>query len=241
MFGSARKKTAHTPEDLLPTVNENLVDIGGELNLDTLLSGYRSGAFPWTVNPVTWWSPDPRAIIEFETLHASRSLLKFLRKQPFQITLNRAFASVIHECACTAPNRKTTWIAPEFIAAYTDLHAAGHAHSLELWQNGVLVGGIYGIALGGYFAGESMFHRVSNASKAALYHLMQHLRARGFTLFDIQMPTRVTLQMGATLISRRDFLKRLRAAQSLPVSFGSELSAYSGLEKTADPPIPTIH
>jgi leucyl/phenylalanyl-tRNA--protein transferase len=222
MFGSATKKTAPNPEALLPTVNENLVDIGGELNVTTLLSGYRSGAFPWTVNPVTWWSPDPRAIIEFETLHPSRSLLKLLRKQPFQITINRAFASVIHECARTAPNRKTTWIAPEFIAAYTDLHHAGHAHSLEVWQHGNLVGGIYGVAIGGYFAGESMFHRVNNSSKAALYHLLQHLRARRFTLFDIQMPTRVTLQMGATLIPRRDFLKRLRAAQSLQVTFGSE-------------------
>jgi leucyl/phenylalanyl-tRNA---protein transferase len=223
MFGSATKKIAPTPESLLPIVNENLVDIGGELNVHTLLSGYRSGAFPWTVNPVTWWSPDPRAIIEFETFRASRSLVKFLRKQPFQITLNRAFASVIHECARSAPNRKTTWIAPEFIAAYTDMHAAGHAHSLEIWQNGALVGGIYGVALGGYFAGESMFHRVSNASKAALYHLMQHLRARGFTVFDVQMPTRATLQMGASLIPRRDFLQRLRAAQALRVTFGSEL------------------
>ena len=225
MFGSVIKKTAPTPEQLLPTVNENIVDIGGELNSNTLLAGYRSGAFPWTVHPVTWWSPDPRAIIEFETLHPSRSLLKFLRKQPFQITIDRAFASVIHECARTAPNRKTTWIAPEFIAAYTDLHHAGHAHSLEVWQHGVLVGGIYGVALGGYFAGESMFHRVNNASKVALYHLLQHLRARRFTLFDVQMPTRVTLQMGATLIPRRDFLQRLRAAQSLPVTFGTELCA----------------
>ena len=224
MFGSARKKTAPTPGALLPPVHENLVDIGGELNLHTLLSGYRSGAFPWTVNPVTWWSPDPRAIIEFETFHPSRSLLKLLRKQPFQITINRAFASVIHECARTVPNRKTTWIAPDFIAAYTDMHAAGHAHSLEVWQNGALIGGIYGVALGGYFAGESMFHRVNNASKAALYYLLQHLRARRFTLFDVQMPTRVTLQMGASLVPRRDFLQRLRSAQSLPVTFGSELS-----------------
>ena len=223
MFGSARKQPAHSLEALLPIVNENLVDIGGELNVTTLLAGYRSGAFPWTVHPVTWWSPDPRAIIDFETFHPSRSLLKFLRKAPFQITVNKAFTQVITACAQAAPNRKTTWITPEFITAYTDMHSAGHAHSLEVWQHGALVGGIYGVALGGYFAGESMFHRVSNASKAALYHLLQHLRVRRFTLFDVQMPTRITLQMGASLIPRRDFLQLLRLAQGLPVTFGSEL------------------
>ncbi|MGZ8939506.1 MAG: leucyl/phenylalanyl-tRNA--protein transferase, partial [Limisphaerales bacterium] len=208
MFGSARKQTAPSPEELLPSINQNLVDIGGELNLTTLLAGYRSGSFPWTVDPVTWWSPDPRAIIDFDTFHPSRSLLKFLKKRPFHITVNRAFGQVMTECATVTDNRRTTWITPEFISAYTDLHAAGHAHSLEVWQENALVGGIYGVALGGYFAGESMFHRVSNASKAALYHLVQHLRARRFTLLDVQMPTRVTLQMGASLLPRRDFLRR---------------------------------
>lgn len=225
MFGSARKPIAPSPEDLLPSINENLVDIGGELNVTTLLAGYRSGAFPWTVNPVTWWSPDPRSVIDFETFHPSRSLLKFLRKRPFTVTVNRAFTEVMSECATVNEDRKTTWITPEFISAYSDLHAAGHAHSLEVWQENTLVGGIYGVALGGYFAGESMFHRVSNASKASLYYLVQHLRARRFTLFDVQMPTRVTLQMGASLLPRRDFLRELRLAQAVPVQFGAELCA----------------
>ena len=219
MFGSARNNPSAPPEPL-PSIDENLVEIGGELNVTTLLSAYRSGKFPWTVNPVTWWSPDPRAVIEFDTLHPSRSLLKFLRKQPFQITVDRVFAEVMAECARTTAGRRSTWITPEFIAAYTDLHGVGHAHSLELWQENKLVGGIYGVAIGGYFAGESMFHRIPNASKAALYYLVQHLRASGFSLLDIQMPTRVTLQMGAILIPRRQFLQRLRAAQSLPVTFG---------------------
>jgi leucyl/phenylalanyl-tRNA--protein transferase len=223
MFGSARKRIAPSPEDLLPSINENLVNIGGELNVTTLLAGYRSGAFPWTVNPVTWWSPDPRAVIDFETFHPSRSLLKLLKKRPFQITVNRAFTEVMSQCATVTEDRKTTWITPEFVTAYSDLHAAGYAHSLEVWQDDALVGGIYGVALGGYFAGESMFHRVSNASKAALYHLVQHLRARRFTLLDVQMPTRVTLQMGASLLPRRDFLRHLRLAQAVPVQFGSEL------------------
>lgn len=223
MFGNFRKRSADSLAEALPRVNENLVDIGGELNVATLLSGYRTGAFPWTVNPVTWWSPDPRAIIEFDSFHPSRSLLKFLRKEPFQFSINTAFADVIRLCARCGPHRRTTWITPEFIAAYTEMHAAGHAHSMEVWQHGKLVGGIYGIAIGGYFAGESMFHQVSNASKSALFCLVRHLRLRGFTLLDIQMPTRITLQMGASLIPRREFLARLRAAQQRPVTFGTTL------------------
>lgn len=227
MFGSFRKRLSQ-PEHELPVVNENLVDIGGELNVTTLLSAYRTGAFPWTVNPVTWWSPEPRAVVEFETFHPSRSLLKILRKRPFAVTVDQAFGRVIDECATITAHRRTTWIAPEFIRAYKELHHAGHAHSLEIWQEhegeGELVGGIYGVAIGGYFAGESMFHRVSNASKAALYYLVQHLKARRFALFDIQMPTRLTLQMGATLVPRGIFLKRLREAQRLPVSFGSHFA-----------------
>lgn len=222
MLGSARNDPA--PSEQMPFIDENLVDIGGELNLATLLSAYRSGSFPWTVNPVTWWSPDPRAIIDFSTFHPSRSLIKFLRKQPFEITVDRAFPDVMAECARTTPHRRSTWITPEFITAYTDLHRAGHAHSLELWQHNNLVGGIYGVSIGGYFAGESMFHRVPNASKAALYYLVQHLRSSGFDLLDIQMPTRVTLQMGATLIPRRQFLQRLRTAQTLPLSFRQQFS-----------------
>jgi leucyl/phenylalanyl-tRNA---protein transferase len=231
MFSNFRKRSEQSPqavEDILPKVNENLVDVGGELNVGTLLAGYRMGAFPWTVHPVTWWSPDPRAIIEFDSFHPSRSLVKLLRKEPFLVTVNEAFAQVIRRCAACGPRRRTTWITPEFITAYGDLHRAGHAHSLEVWQQGMLVGGIYGVAIGGYFAGESMFHEVGNASKAALFYLVQHLRARGFSLLDIQMPTRITLQMGASLIPRREFLGRLRAAQQRPTTFGNALETSSG-------------
>jgi leucyl/phenylalanyl-tRNA---protein transferase len=223
MFGNLTKRSAALPEVNLPQVNENLVDIGGELNIETLLAGYKGGAFPWTVHPVTWWSPDPRAVIEFDLFHPSRSLLKFLRKEPFHISLDTVFAEVIRSCAECSPQRRTTWITPEFIEAYTQMHQAGHAHSVEVWAGGKLVGGLYGVALGGYFAAESMFHRASNASKAALYYLVQHLRARGFTLLDIQMPTRITLQMGASLVPRREFIGRLRSAQQRPVTFGAEV------------------
>jgi leucyl/phenylalanyl-tRNA--protein transferase len=218
MFGSAHQDSPAPPD---PIIDENLVHIGGELSLSSLLSAYRSGAFPWTVNPVTWWSPDPRAIIEFDTFHPSRSLLRLLRKQPFHVTVDRAFAEVMSECARTTASRRSTWITPEFITAYSALHHAGHAHSLEIWLDSNLVGGIYGVSIGGYFAGESMFHRVPNASKAALYYLVQHLRASGFAFLDIQMPTRVTLQMGATLIPRRLFLQRLNSALSMPAVFRS--------------------
>ena len=198
---------------------DGLVAIGGDLSAPRLLLAYRNGIFPWSVNPVTWWSPNPRAIFELENFHVPRSLAKVLRKGVFDITVNCAFRKVMEGCAAPAPGRENTWIAPEFIEAYTLLHKLGHAHSVECWQNHELVGGIYGVAIGGFFAGESMFHRAPNASKVALYHLVQRLRSRGFTLFDIQMLTHVTRQLGAIEIPRSDYLRRLSKAVDLECSF----------------------
>src|SRR5689334_25103120 len=124
MFASFRKRLLTERE--LPFVDENLVDIGGQLNVATLLRAYRAGSFPWTVHPVTWWSPDPRAIIDFNSFHVSRSLAKLLRKESFEITIDRAFGEVICECAKPVANRRSTWITPEFIAAYTDMHRCGY-------------------------------------------------------------------------------------------------------------------
>jgi leucyl/phenylalanyl-tRNA--protein transferase len=191
---------------------DGLLAIGGDLSVPRLLLAYRSGIFPWTVGPITWWSPDPRALIEFDRFHVPRSLAALLRKNVFEITIDRAFGEVIQACAAPAPARRSTWISPEFIQAYSQLHEAGHAHSLECRQGGELVGGIYGVSIGGFFAGESMFHRVGNASKVALYHLVQHLKARGFTLFDVQMLTPVTEQLGGITISRMEYLQRLGGA-----------------------------
>jgi leucyl/phenylalanyl-tRNA--protein transferase len=191
---------------------EGLVAVGGDLSVERLLLAYRSGLFPWTVSPISWWSPDPRAVLEFENLHVGESLKKVLRKNTFQITMDKAFAQVIAQCAERGPGRKETWISEGFIAAYTRLHERGHAHSLECWQDGELVGGIYGVAIGGFFAGESMFHRVSNASKVALFHLVEHLRKREFKLLDIQMLTPVTKQMGGIVIPRKEYLARLSEA-----------------------------
>jgi leucyl/phenylalanyl-tRNA--protein transferase len=191
---------------------EGLVAIGGDLSVERLRLAYCSGIFPWTVNPITWWSPDPRGIFELERFHVPRSLAKFLRQNPFEVTHDRAFRQVIQACAAPAPGRGGNWITPEFIGAYTRLHEQGDAHSVECWRGGELVGGIYGVSLGGFFAGESMFHRATNASKVALHHLVEHLRARGFTLFDMQLITPATQPLGAVEIPRAEYLNRLRKA-----------------------------
>lgn len=198
---------------------DGLVAVGGDLAVPRLLLAYRSGIFPWTVGPVTWWSPEPRAIIEFDRFHVPRSLGALLRKNVFEITVDRAFRDVMRACAAPARGRRSTWITPEFIDSYTQLNAAGHAHSLEVWRGKQLVGGIYGVHIGGFFAGESMFHRISNASKVALYHLVQHLKQRKFGLFDIQMLTPVTEQLGGMTISREEYLERLAKAVRLQCGF----------------------
>jgi len=188
-----------------------LVAIGGDLSVPRLLSAYRVGIFPWTTRPITWWSPDPRGIIELERFHLPRSLRRVLRRRPFEVTRDKAFRAVIEGCAEPAPGRRQTWISREFIRAYTRLHEAGYAHSVECWRAGRLVGGIYGVAAGGLFAGESMFHRATDASKVALVHLVEHLRARHFALFDVQMVTPVTALLGAVSIPRGAYLDRLEA------------------------------
>lgn len=198
-------------------VHAGLVAVGGDLSIPRLLLAYRSGLFPWTADPVTWWSPEPRGIIELDQLHISRSLARALRKGVFEITVDRAFCDVITACAET--RRPGGWISPEFIAAYTALHQAGHAHSVECWQAGQLVGGVYGVTVGGLFAGESMFHRATDASKVALCHLVQRLKQGGFTLFDTQMVTTVTRQLGAVEISRTEYLRRLAEAVARPVTW----------------------
>src|SRR6266446_3730809 len=198
---------------------EGLVATGGDMSVPRLLLAYRSGIFPWTAAPVTWWSPDPRAILELERFHVSHSLAKVLRKGAFEVTIDRAFRRVMEGCAEPAPGRRSTWISGEFLEAYTQLHQQGHAHSLECWQGERLVGGIYGVAIGAFFAGESMFHRLPNASKIALFHLIEHLRERDFALFDIQMLTPATSRLGASNLPREEYLRRLAGAVEKPCSF----------------------
>ena len=192
---------------------DGFVAVGGDLSVERLLLAYRSG------DPVTWWSPSPRGIFELDGFHVSRSLAREIRRGTFRVTRDRAFRAVMEGCAAPAPGRRSTWITAEFIDSYTELHRRGYAHSLECWQGEQLAGGVYGVALGGFFAGESMFHRVSNASKVALFHLVEHLRRRGFELFDIQMLTPITEQLGGVTIARAVYLKRLARAVEKPASF----------------------
>ena len=193
-------------------VLNGLVAMGGDLSLARMLLAYRSGIFPWSVDPITWWSPDPRGIFELDQFHQSRSLARIIRKGSFQVTIDQAFEKVVSGCAAEVKGRESTWISEEFRSLYMRLAKAGHAHSVECWAGELLAGGIFGVAIGGFFAGESMFHRVSNASKVALSHLVEHLRKRQFLLFDIQMVTPATEQMGAVTIPREEYLRRLQAA-----------------------------
>lgn len=196
---------------------DGMVALGGDLSPDRLLLAYRSGIFPWTANPITWWSPDPRGIFELGRIRVSRSLRRVIRKGVYRVTRDAAFREVIEGCALTP--RPGSWITSEFIEAYVELHKRGGAHSFETWLGDELVGGIYGVSVGGLFAGESMFHRADNASKVALVALHDHLVERGFALFDVQMVTRATGEMGAIEIPRNEYLKRLAHAVELPCSF----------------------
>jgi len=204
----------------LQTANrEGLLALGGDLSVPRLLLAYRSGIFPWTDEPLTWWSPDPRAIFDIDGFRPPKRLQSKLRHHPFELTFNRDFAGVIHACAEPAVGRESTWISARFIDAYLELHRQGHAHSVEVWQQRRLVGGIYGVAIQGFFAGESMFHSVTDASKIALCHLMEHLRARNFALFDTQVLSPLTARLGAIEIRRRDYLDRLASALRKPTQF----------------------
>jgi leucyl/phenylalanyl-tRNA--protein transferase len=204
-----------------------VVMFGGLLTPEWLLDAYGHGIFPWPIfdgtNVMVWWSPDPRAIFELDQFHISRRLARTVRSGRFQVTCNRDFAAVIRACATVDDRAANTWITPAIIAAYEQLHALGSAHSVEVWEEGRLVGGTYGVALGGLFAGESMFHRARDASKVALVQLIRHLQARGYRLFDIQQLTDHTASLGAIEISREEYIARLAEAVTLPVSFGSEL------------------
>ena len=198
---------------------DGLVAVGGDFTVERLLAAYRHGIFPWTAQPITWWSPDPRGVMELDGFHVSATLAKVLRKQTYTVTFDRAFRDVLQACAAPDPKRGETWISAEFIAAYTRLHEAGHAHSVECWLGNDLVGGVYGVSAGGLFAGESMFHRADNASKVALHHLVEHLHARGFQLFDLQTVTGATRPLGAKNIPRREYLDRLAKAVACECAF----------------------
>jgi leucyl/phenylalanyl-tRNA--protein transferase len=191
---------------------EGLIGVGGDLAPAMLLRAYSEGVFPWfsSGDPVLWWSPDPRAVIELDAVHVPRRLARTMRGGKFVVTVNQCFEDVMRACGQNRP--EGTWITGEMLEGYTSLHRAGFAHSLEVWQSERLVGGIYGVAIGGLFAGESMFHRVDDASKVALVSLAERLRDRGYALFDVQMTTSHTERFGARNIPRDQYLRRVEAA-----------------------------
>jgi len=205
---------------------EGLIGFGGELSPEWLLDAYRHGIFPWPITdfeaPLAWWSPDPRAIIEFDRFHVSRRLRRTCRGAKFEITRDADFEGVIRGCAMAPSRRGQTWLTSEMIEAYVRLHRLGHAHSVEVWHQHELAGGVYGVAIGGLFAAESKFYRVRDASKVALVHLVEHLRSRGYALLDIQQLTPHTARFGAAAISRRDYLARLADAVQKPVKFDDQ-------------------
>lgn len=195
---------------------DGLLAIGGALSTERLLSAYRQGIFPWYSEdqPVLWWSPDPRAVLYPSEVRITRSLQKTLRQVKFSVTFDRCFEQVMRECA--APRRQRpdegTWITPDMLAAYTRLHELGYAHSVEVWQDRQLVGGLYGVALGRAFFGESMFSRERDASKVALVTLCRQLDVWGFTLIDCQVESEHLASLGAVSIPRARFLEQIRQA-----------------------------
>lgn len=190
------------------------------IKADTLLSAYATGWFPMAVAPgeIRWYSPDPRGIIPLDTFHVSRRLARSLRQRGFEIRVNTSFRSVIAACAARE-DADGDWIDDEIVDSYCALHERGFAHSMETWQDGVLVGGLYGVAIQGAFFGESMFHRVSDASKAALAALVDRLRARGYALLDTQWATGHLAQFGAVEIPRRRYLRLLDEALTVETTF----------------------
>ncbi|MGD2063716.1 MAG: leucyl/phenylalanyl-tRNA--protein transferase [Nitrospirota bacterium] len=199
---------------------EGLVAVGGDLRVERLISAYRRGIFPWfnEGQPVLWWSPEPRAVLFPGRVHITRSLAKRLRNGGFHVTTDTCFRAVMEGCA--APRRNDpdggTWIVGAMIEAYSTLYHRGVAHSIECWQGGDLAGGLYGIALGGAFFGESMFSRVSDASKVALVHLARQLEAWHFHFIDCQLPTPHLASLGVAEMSRKEYLRRLEAALAAP-------------------------
>jgi leucyl/phenylalanyl-tRNA---protein transferase len=194
--------------------DEGLIAVGADLARERLLAAYDQGIFPWPAEglPLLWWSPNPRAIIDPEHLHVSRSTQRELRSGRFQLSFDQAFEQVMIECG--RERTDGTWITPAMVEAYVDLHRRGHAHSVEVWHDGRLCGGLYGVQRGGLFAAESMFHRLTNASKVALINSVQALFAAGITLFDVQFVTEHLATLGAYTIPRRDYLRRLGGARA---------------------------
>ncbi|WOT06526.1 leucyl/phenylalanyl-tRNA--protein transferase [Shewanella youngdeokensis] len=209
-----------------------LLAVGGDLQPDRLLNAYYNGIFPWfnQDDPILWWSPDPRAVFIPGSLNISRSLVKYLKKQQWTFTINKQFSKVMQGCAAPRAKQDGTWITADIQQAYLSLHQQGRAHSIEVWENDTLIGGLYGLAIGQVFCGESMFHLRTNASKAAMIVLQQHLLRCGFKLIDAQVENDHLSSMGSKSISRNDFLELLRHLRNGNVNSDSWLTTEVKIE-----------
>jgi leucyl/phenylalanyl-tRNA--protein transferase len=188
---------------------EGIVAVGGDLQPERVMLAYRKGIFPWFESDdfLLWWSPDPRMVLFPDRLKVSKSMRTVLRKKQFEVTFNKAFDQVVEACAKVKRfGQNGTWITPGLMEVYSSLHTQGHAHSVDVWEEGSLVGGLYGIDLGTVFCGESMFSKSSNASKVALIYLVKELKKNKYELIDCQVPTQHLASMGAEPISRTEFL-----------------------------------
>lgn len=211
MISSVRSCSSFPPLENALSEPNGLLAAGGDLSPQRLLEAYRKGIFPWfnEGEPILWWSPDPRMVLFPNELKISRSLRKTLKKDHYQIRTDRNFSQVMHACASPRKGQAGTWIHPEMIAAYTALHEMGLAHSVEIWMDGVLAGGLYGVTLGKVFFGESMFSRVPDASKIAFVYLVKQLQCWEFGLIDCQVKTGHLASLGAREISRKEFSQKL--------------------------------
>jgi leucyl/phenylalanyl-tRNA--protein transferase len=212
------------PTDPFPSVDRALAEpngllaVGGGLSVTRLLDAYSRGIFPWFSegDPVLWWCPDPRMVLPTDGVHVSRSLRRRLRRADYSITLDRAFGEVLRGCAAPRRDEAGTWLVPSMIRAYEGLHKAGAAHSIEIWMNGQLAGGLYGVAMGRMFFGESMFTRQTDASKMAIVVLAAQLARWGVPLIDCQMRTQHLATMGASEMPRREFVRTVEKLVRLP-------------------------
>lgn len=195
-----------------------LLAAGADLSVERLLEAYRRGVFPWYSKgqPPLWWSPDPRMVLFCDELKVPRSLAKSIRNKGYEVRVDNAFPEVLKGCAEPRRNEPGTWLGPDMRVAYARLHQDGYAHSFETWRDGELVGGLYGVALGRMFYGESMFSRATDASKVALVELVSYLKTRGYPLIDCQMHTPLLESLGAREIARREFLRALAGLVNYP-------------------------
>lgn len=205
-----------SPELALESPN-GLLAAGADLSSERLIEAYRSGIFPWYEDgqPLLWWSPDPRAVLNPESLRITRSLRKRLKRNEFDIFINRNFSAVVEHCAAPRSYADDTWITDEMFDAYCLLHEKGFAHSFEAYQNDQLVGGLYGICIGNLFCGESMFHKATDASKVVFAHLARFMEENGSKIIDCQLENDHLMSLGCELIPRQDYLRQLQMAQHI--------------------------